>query len=321
MQVTKKHILFFLLFFGIINCFAASLPTMTSSVDKIVVIVNDDVITQSQINQGMAEAKKELAQSNTQPPSDEDLRKQVVDNLITLTIERQMIKQANVVISDEDLNNAIENIAKNNNLTVAKLKAEVEKTGMSFAQYRKQISDQMQLSQLEQAVVGHDIVVSDQEVQDFLKKNKNLPAPNAFYHIENILIPVSSAPSPEELEKAKARAQQIVQQIKNGKNFGQIAAAESSGSSALHGGDLGWRQLPELPSVFADAVKNMQPGEIAGPLQAPNGFHIIKLVGIKGSTIKLDEQKVRALIYRRKFEEQLQIWQKQARDAAYIQYM
>jgi peptidyl-prolyl cis-trans isomerase SurA len=322
MNNRKIYILLFLIFNSIFSCcYAASLPTMSSSIDKIVIIVNGDVITQSEVNQAMLAAKQELMRSNTKLPSDADLRKQVMDNLINLSIERQMIKQANIVVSDSDLNNAIESIAKSNNITVAELKAAVEKSGMKFAQYRKQISSQIQLSQLEQGIVGRDITVSDQEVKDFLSKNKNLPDPNAIYHLENILVPFPSAPSPEDLQKAKAQAMQIMQQLRKGKDFGQVAAAESGGATALRGGDLGWRQLPELPTVFADTVKNMHPGEIAGPLQAPNGFHIIKLIAVKGSAVKLDDQKVRSLIYRRKFEEQLQTWLKQARDAAYIQYM
>jgi peptidyl-prolyl cis-trans isomerase SurA len=319
----KKYLFLLAIFFtGLINsCYAAPLPTLVSAIDKIVVIVNSDVITQSEVDRAMTVAKQELTHTNAPLPSDADLRKQIIEKLINLSIERQMIKQANIVISEDELNASIEVIAKSNNLTLADLKKAVEANGISFAQYRKQISEQMQLRRLEQALVGRNIVVSDQEVKDFLSKNKSIANPNAFYHIENILIPVSSAPSPAELQQAKTKAQQITQQLRKGKDFGQVVAAESGEGSVLRSGDLGWRQLPELPTVFAEAVKNMKQGDIAGPLQAPNGFHIIKLLGIRGSAIQLDEEKVRMLIYRRKFEEQLQIWLKQARETAYIQYL
>lgn len=311
-----------LAFFGISSiCYSAAMPTMANAMDKIVVVVNSEVITQSEVNQAMQAAKQQLAATNAKAPSDSELRKQVIDRLIDLSIERQLIKQANIVISDSELNAAIASIAKSNNLSMSDFKTAVERSGISFVQYRKQISEQMQISRLEQSVAGHDITVTDQEVQDYLKKYKDMPDQNAFYHIENILVPVSVSPTPEELQNAKAEAQNIMKQLRSGKDFSQVAAAESGGAAALRGGDLGWRQLPELPTVFAEAVKTMRPGDIAGPLQAPNGFHIIKLIDVRNSSVKLDAEKVKALIYRRKIEEQVQIWLKQTREAAYIQYM
>jgi peptidyl-prolyl cis-trans isomerase SurA len=319
-----KKIIFLSFLLMAVNVFAATTNTAASSsasIDKIVVIVNEDVIMQSEVNQAMAAAKKQLMATNTPLPADSDLRKQVIDNLINLSLERQMINRANITISDSELNDAIENIAKSNNMNLADFKTAVEQSGMSFAQYRKQIREQMQLNRLQQAAAGQNIIVSDQEVEDFMYKYKSVPDQNAVFHIEDILVPVSSAPTPDELQKAKQKAQQIMQQLKKGADFRQIAAAESGGATALQGGDLGWRRLPEMPTIFAEAVRSLHKGDVAGPLQAPNGFHIIKLVDVKGGAQQLTETQVRELIYRRKLEEQVQNWLKQARDAAYIQYV
>ena len=112
-----------------------------------------------------------------------------------------------------------------------------------------------------------------------------------------------------------------MQKLGKGANFKQLAAAESAGDKALQGGDLGWRHLAEIPTIFADSVKTMHSGQLAGPLRAPNGFHIIKLVAIRGGKQDLTKDEVRNLIYQRKYEEKVQIWLQQLRAQAYIKYL
>lgn len=288
--------------------------------DKVVVVVNDGIITQQQLNQAMEAAKQQLLRSNTPAPPQAQLRKQVLNGMIDQKLMKQLVKNYNIKISDAELNRAINTIAKQNKITLQQMKDEMESQGMSYSEYRAQLRQQMEISRLQQAQIGSKIKVTQQEVKAFLKKYKGMPNPNAQYRIEDILIPTPDNPSPKQIQSAKKLAKSLLKQIKQGKNFRELAAAHSGGKQALKGGDLGWRSLPELPTIFADAVKKMKKGDVAGPLKAPNGFHVIKLAGVRNSTKKLSEQQVREYIMQRKFEAQLQIWIRQVREEAYIKF-
>lgn len=292
-----------------------------TSLDKIVVVVNDSVITQSEINRAIVAAKQQLASTNIPLPNKKALRDQVIDSLIDRNIQRQMVDRVGITVSNTELNHAVKNIATRNHMSLSQLKNEVETNGLNYAQYRKNIGEQIAFGRLQQQAVGRDINVTDQEINTFLRDYKNVKQPNAKYHLQDILISLSDTPSPTEIEQAKQKAQKIVQQINNGANFNQLAAAQSAGSQALHGGDLGWKELAEMPTVFASKVKDMQSGQIAGPLKAPNGFHVIKLTGIKHSTQKLTRNQVRELIFRRKFTEKLQTWLQGLRAGAYVKFV
>ncbi len=288
--------------------------------DKVVVVVNDGIITQQELNHAMASAKQQLLRSNTPMPPQAKFRKQVLSGLIDQRLMEQMVKAYNVKISDTELNQAISSIAKQNNVTLQQMKDEMESQGMNYAEYRKQLREQVAISRLQQSQVGKNINVSDQEVETFTKKYKDMPNSNSQYRLEDILIPTPDNPSPQQIQSAKKLAGNLLKQAKQGKNFRELAAANSGGKQALQGGDLGWRTLPELPTVFADAVKNMQTNDVVGPLKAPNGFHLIKLVGVRNSKSKLSKEQVRKYIFQRKFEEQLQVWMRQVREEAYIKF-
>lgn len=296
--------------------FAATIP-----LDKIAIVVNNSIITQSDINKAIAEAKNQLSQTNTPVPSKKELREQVINNLIYRELQKQLIKRAGIKISDLELNNAIIDIAKRNHMTLSQLKQNIEKQGINYVHYRKQVREQMTFSRLEQQAIGRDISVTDQEVNDFIKNSKNTRQPNAEYHLADIVISVPDIPSPMQIHQAKMKAEKILVQIKKGVSFNKLAAAQSKGSNAFKGGDLGWRKLAELPTIFADNVKNLKVNAVTGLLQAPNGFHIIKLLGIRGSKQKLTPNQVRNSIYQRKFEEKAQEWLRKLRDSAYIKFL
>jgi peptidyl-prolyl cis-trans isomerase SurA len=312
---SKLLIIFLLGFFA--NCvLAADVP-----LDKIVVIVNDSVITQSEIDQAMSMAKQQLAHSNTPLPSNKELRNQVINSLISRNIQRQMVKRAGIKISESELNNAITKIARGNRMSLTQLKQAVQASGINYTEYRKNIREQIAFSRLQQQEIGRDINVTNQEINTFLSTYKNVRRPNAEYHLQDILVPLSDTPSPTEIQQAREKAQGIVKRLNKGANFKQLAAAQSAGREALKGGDLGWKKLAEMPTIFADQIKNMKIGQIAGPLRAPNGFHIIKVTGIKGSLQKLTRDQIRELIFRRKFEQKLQTWLQQLRAGAYVKFV
>lgn len=324
-MMNKIKILLLLAVFGISYTVAAPTSTPQTSaapqeLDKIVVIANDSVITESEVSQAIAMAKKQLASSNTPLPPAAQLRKQVINSLIDHELQLQLIASSGIKVSNSELNAAIAAVAQQNHMTLQQLKTNVESSGMDYTKYRQQFREQMTISQLQRQAVAGRIKVTDQEVNEFMHKYKNMRNPNAEYHLEDILIPTPDNPSPKQVQKAKQKAESLMQQINQGKSFRELAAAHSGSSQALQGGDFGWRHLAEMPTIFADNVKDMKIGQIAGPLQAPNGFHVVKLVGIRNSTQKLIKDQVRSLIFKRKFEEQLQIWLRQTRETAYVKF-
>ena len=288
-------------------------------IDKVAVIVNDSVITTSEINSAESEARSELQARGTPIPANKNLRRKVINTLINEALQKAMIKRMGLKVSDMDLNSAIANIANQNHLSVKQLRQQVVSQGISFAKYRRRIRQQMTFSQLQQQAIGSKITVSAQEISRFQSQNKKAVHPNAEYHIADILVPLGDTPTPRQIRQAKSKAAEIVKQLNGGASFAKIAAAQSGGNQSLKGGDLGWRRLAALPTIFSSHIAKIKINQIAGPLQAPNGFHVIKLLGIRGGA-KLSDAQIRNLIYQRKFEEKVQTWLQQLRDSAYIKY-
>lgn len=327
MIIMQKTRIILLVILGLfISTMATATPAATANtaksvlLDKVIVIVNDDVITQKQLNAAIYQAKQQLKASGTPTPPYAQLKKQVLNNLIDRTLMLQMVANFKITVSDSELNQALNNLAKQNQITLQQLKQQIEANGLSFAKYRQKFKEQMAISQLQQSAVGKNVKVSDAEVNSFIQKYKNVRNPNAEYHIRDILIPIPDDPSPAQIRAADQQATSLLRQIQQGKSFSELAAANSSGKQAFQGGDLGWRHLAELPTIFADKVSAMSVNQVAGPLKAPNGFHIIKLLGVRNSSQKLSKESVTNLLFRRKFEEQLQIWLRQVREEAYIKF-
>ncbi|GEM_PF-667946 len=300
---------------------AKSSQPAPQSLDKIVVIINDDVITQSELNRALALVKIQIAQAQAPQPPDDILRKQVIDQLINKKLQLQIAKQANISVSEADLNKTIANIAKQNNFSVQELYQRLNSDGMSTTDYRAELREQLTLQKLQQQELAGRITISPEEVDRFIRsqawQNNNLKE----YHLEDILIPVADTPSPEDIAAAKKHADAILAQLNQGKSFQEVAQAESKDAHALQGGDLGWRKLPEIPSAFAERVTQMQANQIVGPIQTSNGFHIIRLVAVRNVDAKQnkpDRKQIENLLLQQKYEEAIQIWISKLRAQAFI---
>ena len=178
------------------------------------------------------------------------------------------------------------------------------------------------MQRVQQQAVGSKISISPQEVNDFMRSKTFSTSNTQEYHLEDILITLPEAPSPQDVAAAKKHAEDIMAKIHHGMSFSQAAAAESGDKNALQGGDLGWRKLAEIPSAFASEIIHMKVNDLVGPLQTPNGFHIIRIAGIRngGKEPSAAEQRsqVEQLIYQRKLEENLQSWITRLRSQAFI---
>lgn len=298
--------------------FAASNP---QSLDKMIAVVNDDVITTSELNQAMQIAKSQLSSQNVSMPPDHIFKKQVLDQLINKKVQLQMAKQSGIDISDTELDHAIKQIATQNSMSVDTLYKQINQEGLSTHDYRAEMHDQLLIQKLQQSEIASKITISPQEVNTFMNSQVWHNNSAKEYRIEDILIPVSDTPSPDDLAKAKNIATNLVSKLKQGGDFHKIAQTESGQKNALQGGDLGWRNLPEIPSAFTEEVSHMNKSDVAGPIQTPNGFHIIRLADVRakdGGKQKLDRKAVENLLLQQKFEEAMQGWVSKLRSQAFI---
>lgn len=252
--------------------------------DKVVAVVNDDVITASELNEQVEILRKQIMAKNMQVPDDKTLRKQVLQHLIDVNLELQLAKNNSMTIDSTELNEAISKIAESNHLTLTELREAVTKQGFSWEAYRDNIRKEMLISRVQQKAVGKEVVVSNQQVEDYLKTyQKDNKKKQQTYQLQNIVIPLSEEPTTDQLKNAQKKANDLLQKIKKGADFSQLAIAESSGEYALEGGDLGMRHLAELPEIFADKVIDMKVGEVVGPIRTGNGFQLIKLTAVGGT--------------------------------------
>ena len=319
-----KKILLFLSLFSSCSAMLGPLVYAKSSerqLDQIVAVVNDDVVTKTELRRGLAIIKLQLSQENMPAPTDSVLEKQVLDQLINKKLQQQLAKQTGVTTSDQELENTLQSLAKQNQISVNTLYQRINSEGMTTTEYRNELREQLALQKLQQQEVIGRIHITPEEVNSFLKSKVWQHNGSSEYHLEDILIPLSDTPSPEEIIKVKKHAQAVIDKIDHGQSFRQVAQQESAANNALQGGDLGWRKLPEIPSAFTERLVHMQINEVAGPIQTPNGFHVIRLADIRSSISQQsapDRKQIENLLMQRKFEEAVQNWVSKLRSQAFI---
>lgn len=261
---------------------ALSVQAAVLPVDRIIAVVNDDVIMESELETRLRTIKGQLAQRNTQLPPEATLRKQVLERLVISRLQLQAAARTGIRISDQRLNASIARIAAQNRMSIAQFRNTLERDGFDFNVFREDIRREMIISQLMQRAVKQRITVTDQEIANFLSTNKNRTSDNNEYRLSHILIQLPEAASAEQVEIAQRKANATVLKLRDGADFAQVAAASSAGQQAFEGGDLGWRKAAQLPSLFADIVTGMSKGDIADPIRSPSGFHIIQLADVRG---------------------------------------
>jgi peptidyl-prolyl cis-trans isomerase SurA len=290
--------------------------------DTIVATVNDTIITQSEFQQALDAAKKQFAGSYTPVPPADILDKQVLDQLINRKLQLELAEKAGIHVDKTEVAKIISNIANENKITLPELYQKLATQGMTPQSYRKEILEELTLQKIQQQEVAARIVITPQEVDDFIRSAAWKAYNNKEYHLEDILSALPENPSPEDVATAKKEAETLLDKIHHGMKFSDAAVAGSNGTKALQGGDLGWRKLPQVPTAFADQLIHMKENDVVGPIQAPNGFHLVKLAGIRVSSGEADKaaqhKQIEQLIYQRKIEESLQSWMTKIRSEAFI---
>jgi peptidyl-prolyl cis-trans isomerase SurA len=251
------------------------------SLDRIVAVVNDDIITERQIINETKKLRIQLRQQRASIPSENKLHEQALDQLIDKTLQLQLAKSAGLEVKDVFLDQAINDIAKRNQITVAALKQKLAAEGIDFSDYRQDLREQIMLSQIQQRELAPNITVTNEEVKQISHKIKPLATGATRYHVIDILIPIADKAAIEKAKIAQTKAQNLLAKLEKGADFCHLAMVEAERSHLPNGGDFGWQGLNQLPELFAQKVQQMTKGQIAGPIRAGNGLHIIKLQDIR----------------------------------------
>lgn len=247
-------------------------------IDRIVAVVEDDVILQSELNDAVAAIQQQYASQPGQLPPLDVLRRQVLDRLVLMKLQLQRADDQGVRVSDADVDQAVQNVAAQNKMTPDQLHAAVEQSGLSFAAFRQQLHDQLVVQKLHQSVVRDSVSVTDSEINNLL----NSPSYKAGeVHLAHIQVSIPSGASPSDIQAAQSKAEQALAAIKGGMAFKAAAIRFSDAQDALDGGDLGWRRLDEVPPAFVDTIDSLKPGEVSGILHGPTGFHIMQLIATR----------------------------------------
>ncbi|MFL6634013.1 MAG: peptidylprolyl isomerase [Massilia sp.] len=258
------------------------LPPASSSahvIDSVYVIVNDEVITRREVEQRMAEITQRLkAQQGAQMPAEEDLRRQVVEAMITERAQLQLAKEMGVRIDDTTLDRAIGRIAENQKMSVQDMRNAMEKEGMAFSQFREQIRNEIMMQRLIEHEVDSKIQVTDAEIDTYMAAEKAAAANRVEMDIAQILVRIPENASPEQIAARKARADEVARQLRTGADFAKMAATYSDSPDALKGGAVGWRDPDRLPPIFASELHKLKPGQVTPVVRTNVGFHVLKLI-------------------------------------------
>jgi len=253
-------------------------PSRIVPVDRIVAVVNDDVITQNELNERVATVTRQLQrQGATLPPADA-LTRQILERMINDRVQLQLARDEGIKVDDLTLDRTIERIAQDNHLSMADFRAALERDGIKYSRFRDDIRDEIVIARLREKDVDNTIVVTDAEVETELAREAREAGADAEYEISHILVAVPPQATAEQIEARRRRALEALQALRGGANFAQIAAQYSDAPDALQGGSLGWRPAGRLPTLFLDLLKRMKPGDVSDIVKSPNGFHILKLV-------------------------------------------
>ncbi|PWN57635.1 hypothetical protein DEH80_00395 [Abyssibacter profundi] len=261
---------------------ALSTPARAAQlVDYVVAVVNEDVILNSQLEEAVDSIKRQIRASGNTPPTDTELREQMRERLIMQEIQSQRAAQRGIRIGDEELNQALEGIARQNGMNLREFARALRSEGVDFLMVREQVRNELLTNSLRQREIDARVSVTDREIDAFLAKTrKNDQATE--YRLEHILIAVPDGSTDDVRVAARAEAEQIRQAVIDGASFSQMAISRSDATTALDGGDLGWRTAGALPTLFADEVDDMSVGSVSPVIETGSGYNLIRLADQRG---------------------------------------
>jgi peptidyl-prolyl cis-trans isomerase SurA len=266
--------------------------------DRVVAIINDEALTQFDVNEQKRIVLGQMRTQKVTPPAPDILEKQLLERLITERVLMQVAKETGIRVDDTQVERTIARIAQDNKLSPDDFRKAVEREGMLFTKYRDDVRNEIMVQRLRDREVEGRVSVSDAEVDHFLATQAAQAGGDVEYRLSHILVLVPEQASPDQIDVRLRRAEDALKQIRSGGDFGQVAAGFSDAPDALQGGNLGWRAPARLPTVFADPVRSLKPGEVSGVLRSASGFHLVKLLETRGrnSPTVVQQSRVRHIL-------------------------
>jgi peptidyl-prolyl cis-trans isomerase SurA len=279
----------------------ASLTTPTQAkeqlLDRVAAIVNGGVVLESEVNDLIKNIKLQAKANNQKLPSDTALRIQVMDKLINDSLLGQIGQRMGIQISDAQLDQTINNMATEDKISLAEFRQNVINEGSSYEKFRETIRQEIVSGEVSRNSVGRRIFVSQQEIANLLTVLKEQSSNNIEYQLGHILIEFPTEPTQEDLIAAKNRANKVVELLNSGSDFAEIAITSSGDSNALQGGDLGWKNVNEMPTLFSELINDQPKGTVAGPIRTGLGYSIVKILDIRGrKVVEIEETKARHIL-------------------------
>ncbi len=253
------------------------------ALDRIVAVVNNEVVTRLDLDEQVKVASQQLRRQGTPLPASDVLERQLLERLITAKVLTQNAKETGLRVDDTQLQRSIERIAQENKATPEAFRKTLEGDGIDFNRFREELRNEILIARLKEREVDSKILITDAEIDNYLKNQQGQTGKDDEYNLSHILILVPEQASPEKIQAKKVIADKALEQIKGGADFRQVSAGVSDAPNALDGGPLGWRPAAKLPQIFVDAVKTMKVGDVSAVLRSANGFHIIKLADKRGN--------------------------------------
>ena len=251
-------------------------------VDRIVAVVNDDVITSNELAERTRLGAAQLRRGGGQLPPAETLQRQVLERMINDLVQVQLAKETGVKVDDATIDKTIQRIADDNNLSMTAFRQALERDGVRYVRFREDMRNELLLARLREREVENAVVVTDAEVETELARAAKEQGGDGEFNLQHILVQVPQQATPEQTDVRRRRALQALSELRRGATFAEVSATYSDAPDALQGGNLGWRAAGRLPALFLEALERLKPGEVSDILRSPNGFHIVKLLEKRG---------------------------------------
>lgn len=268
--------------------------------DRVIAVVNDEAITQHDLNEQRTAVLVQLRESKVSPPAPDVLERQLLERMITERSMLQFAKETGVRVDDTTVERAILRIAQDNKVSPEEFRKVLDREGIAYGKYREDIRREMVIQRLREREVDARVMVTDAEVDNFLATAAVREGPDVEYLLSHILVAVPEQASPDQVEQRRLRAADALRQVREGADFAQVAAASSDAPDALQGASIGWRNAARLPTVFADVVRGMKRGDVSDVLRSPAGFHVVKFVDQRdrGAPTVVDQTRTRHILIR-----------------------
>ncbi len=265
--------------------------------DRVAAIVNSGVVLESEVEDLLDNIKRQAKKNNQALPSDKALRIQVMDKLINDSLMGQIGQRMGIQVSDAQLDQTISNMAQQDNLTLAQYRQQVIADGSSYEKYRENVRMELISGEVSRNSVQRRIFVSPQEIANLLTVMKEQSTNDVEYHLGHILIEFPADATQEDLAAAKTRANKVVEMLNDGSDFAKIAITSSGDANALKGGDLGWKNINEMPTLFSELINDKPKDTIVGPIRTGLGYSIVKILDIRGrKVVEVEEVRARHIL-------------------------